>query len=149
MTTTPGRRVDRGYRGILVAVSVVTLWLLAMPFSRFIQQTTLDRFHLQTRSFPVWAIQAPVPAMYNFHNRYRVEPRLQDSTSPSEPLTGTVNHFPVRLYTFGNTRRVMMLDRSRHMLTVESRYRGRSLMTRWVVAPNVAGGFDLIDRVVP
>jgi hypothetical protein len=130
MTTTPGRRGDRGYRGILVTVSVVTLWLLAMPFSRFVQQTTLNRFHLQTRSFLVWAIQAPVPAMYNFHNRYRVEPPSLGVGPAAEPLTGTVN-------------------RARHMLTVESRYRGHSLTTRWVAVPNAAGGFELIDLVVP
>lgn len=140
---------DREYRLITLLVVVVALWLLAMPFSRFVQQTTLNRFHLQTRSFLVWAIQAPVPAMYNFHNRYRVEPRPQDSTSPGEPLTGTVNHFPVRLYTFGETRRFMIRDRTRHMLTVESRYRGHSLTTRWVAVPNAAGGLDLIDQVVP
>jgi hypothetical protein len=149
MATKPGDRADRGYRGILVAVAVVAFWLLAMPFSRFIQKTTLDRFHLQTRSFLVWAIQAPVPAMYNFHNRYRVEPRFQDSTSTGDPLTGTVNHFPVRLYTFGETRRFMMRDQARHMLTVESRYRGHSLTTRWVVVSSTAGGFELIDQVVP
>ena len=119
-----------------------------MPFSGFIQQTTFNRFHLQTRSFLVWAIQAPVPAMYNFHNRYRVEPPSLGVGPAAEPLTGTVNHFPVRIYT-GNTRRFMMHDRARHMLTVESRYRGHSLTTRWVAVPNAAGGFELIDLVVP
>jgi hypothetical protein len=139
---------DREYLLITLLVVLVALWLLAMPFSRFVQQATLNRFHLQTRSFLVWALQAPVPAMYNFHNRYRVEPRPL-STSPGEPLTGTVNHFPVRIYTFGNTRRFMMHYRARHMLTVESRYRGHSLTTRWVAVPNAAGGFELVDRVVP
>jgi hypothetical protein len=146
---TPHGRPDRGYRVILTGVALVALWLLAMPFSRAIQQTTLNRFHLQTRSFAAWAIQAPVPAMYNFHNRYRIERQPQDATSSTDVRTGTVNHFPIRLYTFGESRGFMFRDKARHMLTAESSYRGQVLKTRWMVVATGAGGFELVDEVVP
>jgi hypothetical protein len=139
---------DRGYRLILTVVCLVALWLLAMPVSRFVQETTLSRYHLQTASFMTWALQAPVPAMYNFHNRYRAEPP-PGSPSTGDPVTGTLNHFPIRPYTFGETRSFMLRERSRHMLTAESHYRGRSLTTRWTVVVAGDGGFELIDEVLP
>jgi hypothetical protein len=148
MAATP-ETSDHGYRLILAGVCLVATWLLAMPLSRVVQQTTLNRYHLQTGSFIAWAVQAPVPAMYNFHNRYRVEAPSQQPPPDSAPLTGALNHFPIRLYTFGETRRFMLRDRARHMLTAESHYRGLSLTTRWQVVVTEDGAFELIDQVVP
>jgi hypothetical protein len=141
-------RTDRGYMALVSLLLVVMCWLLAMPFSPFIQQATLNRFHLQSSSFVLWAAQAPVPAMYNFHNRYRVEV-YPDAIPSGERMTGTLNHFPVRLYTFGNSRSFMLRDPARHTLTVESRYRGRVLTTRWRVRVAADGKHELTDEVVP
>lgn len=140
---------DWGYRGIAALILSVALWLLAMPVCPFIQQATFNRYHLQTGSFAAWAAQAPVPAMYNFHNRYRIEPQPWDATPLSHPVTGTINHFPVRLYTFGDNRPLMLPDPQRRMLTVESQYRGRSLRTQWMVTPSEDGGYALVDEVIP
>jgi hypothetical protein len=140
---------DWGFRCIAAMVSIVALWLLAMPFCQFIQQTTFNRYHLQSGSFAAWATQAPIPAMYNFHNRYRIEPQPWDATLFSRPETGTINHFPVRLYTFGDNRAIMLPRADQRMLTVESRYRGRTLTTRWTATPASDGGYELSDEVIP
>jgi hypothetical protein len=144
----PAGKADRGYIVLVSLLLVVMLWLLAMPFSPFIQQATLNRFHLQSPSFVYWAAQAPVPAMYSFHNRYRTE-APPDVPASGEPMTGALNHFPVRLYTFGESRGFMLRDPARHLLTVESRYRGRVLTTRWRVLVAADGQHELADEVVP
>jgi hypothetical protein len=142
-------QADWGYRGILALVLAVALWLSAMPFCRFVQHTSFNRYHLQTRSFTAWAVQAPVPAMYNFYNRYRVEPQPWDATFFSPRIEGTINHFPVRLYTFGDNRPLLLPDVQRRMLTVQSHYRGESLTTRWTVQVADDGVYELHDEVLP
>lgn len=64
---------------IVALVAGIVGWLLLMPWVPAIAATTLKRFHLQTNSFVAWAVQFPVPAMYNFANRYEVSP-----TPPAE-----------------------------------------------------------------
>ncbi len=140
---------DWGYRCIATLLLLVAGWLLAMPFSRFIQQTTFNRYHLQTRSFTLWALQVPVPVMYNFYNRYQIEPLPWDATLFTQPVTGTINHFPLRLYTFGDNRALMLPRADRQMLTVQSQYRGHSLTTRWTVTASDDGGYELNDEVLP
>lgn len=59
---------------MLVGVmGLVTIWLLATPFVDAVATTTMRRFHLRSSNFWTWAPQFPVPAMYNFANRYRVD----------------------------------------------------------------------------
>jgi hypothetical protein len=147
-------RHDFGFVFILLLILVIAGWLIAMPFSLFVQRTTLDRFHLQTRSFLGWAIQQPVPAMYNFYNHYEVRPSPWKSMS-DDPLeeasseTGTINHFPVRIFTFGDNRSIFLAQPERRTLDAWSSYRGEVLHTRWTATPSVeAGGFDLVGEVV-
>ncbi len=141
-------RPDWTYRAIVALIAAVVAWLLAMPFCPFIQQAALNRFHLQSRSFAAWAMQAPVPAMYNFHNRYRIESQPWDATFFERPITGSINHFPVRLYTFGDNRPLLLPKTDRRMLTVQSRYRGQTLTTRWTVTEAEDGGYELSDEVL-
>jgi hypothetical protein len=144
----PLKKPDRLYRGLLVALAGVAAWLIAMPVSPFIQQVALNRFHLQTGSFAAWVIQAPIPAMYNFHNRYRIEAMPWDVSPFSTPRTGTLNHFPVRVTTFA-TDRLYLKQADRRMITLRSDYRGRSLQTQWIATPRDEGGFVLSDEVLP
>jgi len=141
-------KTDWLYRGILTTLAGVAVWLIAMPFSPFIQQTTLNRFHLQTGSFVAWAIQAPIPAMYSFYNRFRVEALPWDAKPFATPQTGTLNHFPVRLTTFARDR-MFLRDVDHRMITVRSDYRGRSLTTQWIATPRQDGGIDLTGEVLP
>jgi len=140
------QRPDWIFCGLVALVVAVTLWLLSLPLCPFVQQAALRRFHLQTRSFAVWALQAPIPAMYSFHNRYRLESQPWDATFFDRPVTGSINHFPVRIYTFAETRPLLLPQTDRQMLTIESRYRGRSLTTRWTVTEAEEGGYQLADE---
>jgi len=142
------RRPDWFYRGILAVLALVAAWLLAMPLSLLVQYTTLNRFHLQTDSFMAWAVQAPIPAMYNFHNRYRIESLPWDADPFATPMTGTLNHFPVRITSF-STDRAQLKAIDRRMFTLRSDYRGQSLQTQWIATPRADGGFDLMDEVLP
>ncbi len=142
-------RPDWTFRIIAALIATVVVWLLALPLCPFIQQTALRRFHLQTESFAAWALQAPVPAMYNFHNRYRLESQPWDASFFERPVTGSINHFPVRLYTFAETRPLLLPQTNRRMLTIQSRYRGQTLTTRWTVTETNDGGYELMDEELP
>jgi hypothetical protein len=129
-------------------VAIHALWLLALPVSRTVQSVALRRFHLQTNSFALWALQAPVPAMYNFHNRARLQAQPWDAPPMTRPVTETLNHFPVRLLTFGDSRPALLPEAARTELIVTSAYRGRSLTTRWRAIRHERGT-RLDDEVVP
>jgi len=139
-------RFDLGFIFILLLIVSVTGWLLAMPFSRFVQRTTLERFHFQTPSFVGWAAQQPIPAMYNFYNHYEIRP----SPWQGQSSVGTVNHFPLRILTFGDNRAIFLAKPEPRILDAWSSYRGEELQTRWTVTPSTEnGGFDFVGEVVP
>jgi len=143
------QRPDWFYRGILAVAAAIALWLILMPFCISIQRATLNRFHLQSGSFARWAIQAPIPAMYNFYNRSRIEALPWDATAFDPPLVETVNHFPTRIVTFAQWRAMVHAEENRRMVTLRSDYRGQSLQTRWIGTPREDGGVDLSDEVLP
>ncbi len=127
-------------------VIVTAAWLLLMPLVPAITSATLHRFHLQTGSFLAWSIQFPIPAMYNFANRYEVRefpPGLVD------PIIDTaekryVNHFPSRVLTFADGRFQHLHKGEDRWVTIESSYRGQTLETRFHAKPKEGGGFELI-----
>jgi hypothetical protein len=146
------RSIDGFYYVILSMVAAIALWLVSMPFCKFVQRTTINRFHLQTESFAVWAIQQPIPAMYNLYNRYEVRPSpWKPEPDASEPdntgHSGTVNHFPLRMFTFGDNRKVFLPPEEIREIDIWSSYRGETLHTRWVATPSQDGGFDLMQKV--
>jgi hypothetical protein len=68
----------RDYQSLALLLLIVSaaVWLIVLPFSRTVQSVYLQRFHLATPDFASWAIQQPVPSMYNFENRYWVSAEL-------------------------------------------------------------------------
>jgi hypothetical protein len=140
---------DFGFVGLVGLVMVVAGWLLTMPFCTFIQRTTLNRFHLQTQSFVVWAFQQPIPSMYNMYNRFEIRPSPWRTEPNSIWEKGTVNHFPLRMFTFGDNRRVFLRPDEFREIDIKSSYRGEHLHTRWTATPSSNGGFDLSGEVVP
>jgi hypothetical protein len=146
-------KIDVGFFAIAGLVILVSGWLLSMPVCRFIQRATLNRFHFQTRSFAVWAIQQPIPAMYNFYNRFEISPS-RVATKSTEPKStdlwdsGAVNHFPLRLFTFGDNRAVFLPTGEPRQIEVWSSYRGEELHTRWMATPHESGGFDFAGEIV-
>ena len=137
---------DCGFVAIVAMVVVVAVWLLLTPFVPAIASATLHRFHLRSASFTWWAIQQPIPAMYNFANRFEVRefpPGLVD------PIIDTaekryINHFPTRVLTFANTRYMHLNKGEDRWVTVDSTYRGQTLETRFHAKPLKGGGFELV-----
>ena len=151
------KSADWGFRSILFVSGCVGLWLLMTPWVPAVSQSLMNRFHLRTASFAVWAIQQPIPSMYNLRNTTEVrdlpldvahsgliDPLLLDplfglptvETNPSKPIGivggRTINHFPTREITFANSRynylgKLQNPSQSNRWFIFESTYRGQKL----------------------
>jgi len=142
------RSVDGFFFVILSLVAAIALWIVSMPFCKFVQRTTINRFHLQTRSFATWAIQQPIPSMYNLYNRFEIRPSPWKPEPNAIWASGTVNHFPLRMFTFGDNRKVYLRPDEAREIDIWSSYRGERLHTHWVATPAEEGGFDLTVKVI-
>ncbi|MCO8124938.1 hypothetical protein NHH03_24585 [Stieleria sp. TO1_6] len=140
----PQRGRDPLFGLILIGIVVVVIWLMLMPCFPGLAAVTLRRFQLRTDSFPLWAIQAPVPSMYNFGNRYEVrkipEGLLEPILPPPPPRY--INHFPTRAMTFAFGRYVHLHDGSDRWITFWSSYRGQTLETKVHLKPVGEGRFE-------
>jgi hypothetical protein len=137
---------DYGFLAIVLLVIVVAVWLLLMPFVPAIASATLHRFHLRSKSFPLWAIQQPIPSMYNFANRFEVReypPGLVDPILDSTEKR-YINHFPTRVLTFANTRYLHLRKAEDRWVTIDSTYRGQTVETRFHAKALDGGGFELV-----
>ena len=141
-------RFDFGYVLVLALVVVVSGWVLCMPFCRFVQRTTMARFHLQTPSFFAWAVQQPIPAMYNFYNRYEIMPPPWRGSPAFQSVGATINHFPIRMFTFGDNRAIFLPHGQMRSIDTWSSYRGEHLHVCWIAMPTEDGGFELTGEVV-
>jgi hypothetical protein len=150
------KRRDFGFVAIVTLVGCHALWLLLMPVVPAIASATLHRFHLRTRSFSLWAVQQPIPSMYNFANRYEVSEISPYFLSAGflandflAPVIETdnrryINHFPTRVLTFANRREFYLADGTDRWVTLESTYRGQTLRSKYHAQPRSAGGFDML-----
>lgn len=129
-----GRR-DYGMFAIITLIVLIAIWLIAMPLVPAIARATLNRFHLNTSSFVRWAVQFPIPAMYNFANRYEVRLEEGDLATPNVEAERLVNHFPARIFTFADGRYFHLRHGSDCWLLMESSYRGQSVRTCWHAEP--------------
>jgi hypothetical protein len=137
---------DYGLIAIVAVLVVIAVWLLLMPWVPAIASATLHRFHLSSKSFLVWAIQLPIPSMYNFANQYEVRefpPGLIDPILDT-PERRYINHFPSRVLTFANTRYVHLSKGEDRWFTIESSYRGQTIETRFYAKAKPEGGFELV-----
>lgn len=127
---------DIGFIAILFFVAAIATWLLLMPIVPAIANATMHRFHLRSRSFASFAAQFPIPAMYNFANRTKVNdvpPGFVDSFFGSLDVDDSfryINHFPARDATFSVGRYVNLRDGRDRWFTLESDYRGQQLRTQ-------------------
>lgn len=137
---------DTVFLAICCFVILNAVWLLLMPWVPGIAQATMNRFHLSSSSFPVWAIQFPIPTMYNFANRFEVR---EIPVGLLDPVIDTnnrryVNHFPTRKFTFANTRYRYLSESADRWFVIESRYRGQTIETQFHMKPIEGGGFEVI-----
>ncbi len=145
------QRRDYGFIAIVILVAITTVWLLLMPWVTAIASATLNRFHLRSSSFVTWAIQFPIPSMYNFANRFRVtdvppgliDPILENPLA-DDLANRYINHFPSRVFTFADLRHLYLKDGRDRWLTIQSSYRGQQVETRMHAKPDGEGGFVLL-----
>ena len=140
---------DWGFRAIVVLVALIAVWLLWMPWSAEITRITMRRFQLQTESFLLWAVQFPIPAMYNFANEAEIDSYPPGLVDPifAESESRYLNHFPVRCITFADGRYHYLHEGRDRWITVETRYRGRRLESRFHAHVNPEGRVEL-NRLV-
>jgi hypothetical protein len=136
---------DWGFGIIVVLAALIAVWLLWMPWSAEITRITMRRFQLQTESFLAWAVQFPIPAMYNFANEAEIDAYPPGLVDPlfAESETRYLNHFPVRCITFADGRYHYLHEGRDRWITVETRYRGRSLESRFHAHVNPDGRVEL------
>ncbi len=137
------RQRDYGLIAIVCLVGIVVVWLLLTPLVPAVVQSTIDRFHLRGDSFVLWAIQCPIPAMYNFANQAMVSEQpiddfVADQTG-NEPRF--VNHFPARRITFADARARELRDGRDRWLTIQTTYRGQTIRSAFHVR-SVNGPID-------
>ncbi|MEM1068964.1 MAG: hypothetical protein AAGI63_08725 [Planctomycetota bacterium] len=155
-----GQQRDYGMIGIMTLLVLIAAWVLLMPLVPAIAGVTLRRFHLRSNSFVSWAVQFPIPAMYNFANRYEVNPATNSSDpDSSEPVDSDadelvvgerlINHFPVRIFTFADGRHYYLREGEDRWLTVRSSYRGQTLESRFHADPDEAGDGYVLRRLDP
>ncbi|MEO1525393.1 MAG: hypothetical protein AAFX06_08150 [Planctomycetota bacterium] len=149
---------DPFYIVILVGLGVVAVWLLLTPFVPSIARTTMSRFHLRGNSFLAWSVQAPIPAMYNFANRFEIREVPEDFSdmmpifqlepeAPVEPEWRYINHFPARLLTFANGRYKILHPGEDRWVTIETSYRGQRIETK-IHAKPTEDGFEWVAEAV-
>ena len=135
--------LDIGFTAIVGLVVVIAAWLLLMPWVSSIASTTMHRFHLRSSSFTWFAIQTPIPSMYNFANTYSVDkipPGLADPIfGRDETKTRFVNHYPARVFTFAGKRYQHLRHGTPRWLTITSNYRGQTLKTLLIANLNENG----------
>ncbi len=147
-TDQPPSSRDPLFAGTVLLVACVSGWLLLMPFIPAVGRAALKRFHLVTESFPLWCVQSPIPAMYNFGNQYEIRDLPEDLFTPvlDSRRPRYINHFPSRIVTFANGRYTLLQPGQDRWLTYRSSYRGQTLETKVHLKPLGGGRFEYIRR---
>jgi hypothetical protein len=134
------RTRDRAAAGVGLLLVALAAWLALLPLVPAIQRTTLRRFQMQTPRFWQWAVQQPIPAMYNAENRFRIQTKRTAAEHVSNRPMRHLNHFPFRVFTFGDGRFDYLRHASPVSLHIESAYRGHRVATTWEAIPRAEGG---------
>ena len=136
---------DLGFCCIVAFIGMIAVWLLLMPWIPGIAKHSLQRFHLRTSSFSVWTAQFPIPSMYNFANRYKVEQYPPDFVMMIlDENWRYANHFPARVITFFAGRYDFLSSKQDRWFTLKSSYRGQILESKFHLEPLEEGGYRLI-----
>ncbi len=127
-------------------ITACALWVLLMPWVPSVAESSMRRFHLTHPSFGAWAIQQPIPAMYNFANTYEIRQwpphvagsllvdQILDLAEGETPDFGKlhsdhINHFPARVATFSSQRIHCCGPNQDRWLVTTSTYRGQRVKT--------------------
>lgn len=131
---------------IYLLIAVCAVWALLLPWVPAVAEASMRRFHLTSGSFAAWAIQQPIPAMYNFENTYEIRqwppsvasdlllaPILDSPVGQSQDFgtihSGHINHFPARVVTFSSHRFICCDESEDRWVVTISNYRGQRVET--------------------
>ena len=155
-TDQPSRPRDMSYRVVCSLIIAVVIWLLLTPFVPSVAMSTMKRFHLGSDSFSLWALQQPVPSMYNFANQFHAS-----QTPPGFPIEAIalgateeenawryVNHYPARKLTFADGRYNLLRFGKNQWCSLKTTYRGQSLETLIHAKPVDRGAYEVIREKV-
>ena len=121
---------DYGFIAIVTLAIGVAFWLLFMPWVSVIASSTMNRFHLRTPSFVRWAMQFPIPSMYNCANEYKVQGFPPGFADPIiDDNWRYINHFPARIITFADARYRHLSRKEDRWFTLRSSYRGQTIQS--------------------
>jgi len=129
--------------GLLALIIAVVTWTLSIAFSPTMRDMAMERFHLGSDSFPVWAAHQAVPSMYmQFTNEL-----LGDAAfDPQDPtyIQQTLNHFPARFVTFGNRLPMFFSETRQGTFEMSSTFGDTELVTRWEIqqSPDASNSQD-------
>ncbi|MGK0309275.1 MAG: hypothetical protein ACJAYS_000090 [Lentimonas sp.] len=125
------KAATRAFASLLV---ITYLWVLLTPFVPAISIAGMKRFNLLTENFVAWALQQPVPSMYNFANEGVLIPESLEEQAVLIPT----NHFPTRHYTF--ELRSGFGPWLPQVLITNSIYQGRIVSARHLITERPGGG---------
>lgn len=130
-------------RAMIVAlIGGAVLFQLLIPVSSTVARVAMARFHLRSSSVVLWRLMQIVPSMYNFENRIWITeaPLLDEALGDSPSTTGFyINHYPTRIMTYGDQRRLLGSLEKPLFVTLRSRYQGQDLVTRFKVTSHREG----------
>ena len=120
-----------------VAILATSLAALSILFSKQMKVASLERFHLASDSYGIWAAHQLVPSMYNFENKI-VFSNLADNfddVDDQDPtlITQTLNHFPARHVTFGHFRKQHFGKHDQATFQMTSSFQNQRLKSTWKI----------------
>ena len=119
-------------------LGITYLWVILTPIVPAIARAGMERFNLLTGNFAAWALQQPVPSMYNFANTgIVVTDNMEDRVVPIP-----TNHFPTRRYTFEF--RSSFQPSLPLVLRTSSTYQGETVRARHLIQGKPEGGAVMI-----
>ena len=134
-----------------LAIFLVSLFLISMPFCPWSQRQIMEKFHLKNGSFGEWALFQFVPSMYNFVNETWVSQRpfandFDDDWNKNRPdaIHYWLNHYPLRYATFSSDMRSKYLGIGQPTyLYIRSRYRGNDFISVYELQSKDGKSLDL------
>ncbi|MET0342167.1 MAG: hypothetical protein ABW252_14275 [Polyangiales bacterium] len=143
---------DRLGQLLLALIALHVAAVCAIGVSPTAARFFMRRFQLDAPSFPVWALYAAGPWMYNFENAYLVSPEQLTAgalEAPPAPLAWwAINHQSARVVTFGDHRPGLLRVPGERYVYLRSRYRG-SEVTRALRLTVSPGARPYRARVAP
>lgn len=120
---------------LFLIILIVAINIASIFFSKSATLRAMRAFHLSSNNYGWWTLEQVSPRMYTFANY---------STNTTRDTTSSkfqINHYPTRIMTFNNRRRVLK-DQATYNLNSE--YRGTRLESVFFVDQTDVNKFSLI-----